>query len=203
MVYSALTISSAWFRNDVLVLIGLFTMPSLLGVVYFTMFPAHQGTSLVDAWGMLLHLKSFEYLGWFLMVFGCFMNAMLLPNQRPSVVKALCYLCMILGAAMMLKSALAIAQHRETPERLFLLLQQVSYFLWIFGVSYTKTNQSNQAAKIRSHARWAILCVGVFIMLLFDIIFLNMTGILKYVLVFMPPLSIMILSKYLSFLSEF
>lgn len=202
VLYSALMISSSWFRNDVLVLIGLLTLPSLLGTAYFTVFPAHQGTPFIGSWGVLLNLKSYEYLGWFFMVLGSFINAMLVPSKKNRLIKVVCCLSIILGGLMMLKSAMVAAQFKEPPERVFILLQQVSYFLWIFGVSSTQAKQTKPKVKSKNPMRLAILCAGILIMLLFDIIFLNTTGIMKYIVVFLPPLSIMILSKYLSFLSD-
>lgn len=204
--YSALMIASTWFGLRSMILIAFFTLPSLLGVFYFSAFDVLTGTSFIALWSQLLANKLLEYLGWFLMVLGGFINAA--DNTKKITISTfVCYACLAIGGTLMLASAVQLAQNSDPAKQLFIGVQQISYFLWIFGLTSTKITQSQakqekpkpQKPSFKLPSKYFLLIAGTIGIVIYDWMFLNISGWMQCGFMLLPPFALLLLSRYVSF----
>lgn len=199
MLYSALMIMGSWLGPMSILLVGLFTLPSLIATLYFSCLGALPGESVIALWTQLLVEHTFDYLGWFLMVMGSFING--IDNQRLTH-RGASIGCLILGALFMLTAAVYNSLAGNFSEKMFLLVEQGSYFLWIIGLTNQQPKSKCTLFKNKMLQRLLILLIGVIAMLIYDWFYQNITGFTRYGIVFIPPLFILWLGRYVAIDSE-
>lgn len=205
VLYSALMIASTWFGLRSMILIACLTLPSLLGVIYFSIFEAMTGTSLLALWSQLLTSKLLEYLGWFLMVLGSFVNGAGYYShpRKITMISFACYMCLAIGGIMMIASAVQLAQNSAPAKQLFIAVQQASYFLWVFGLTSAKMTKPQERAqqkqRIKLPSKYFLLIIGTIGIVIYDWLFLSISGWAQCGFMLLPPFALLLLSKYVCF----
>lgn len=198
--YAALMIASTWFGLRSMVLIAFLTFPSLLGILYFSAFDVLAGTSFVALWSQLLASKLLEYLGWFLMVLGSFINAADGNAKKITISTLACYACLALGSILMITSAVQLAQNNDPAKQLFIGVQQISYFLWAFGLTSAKITQAKpEKPSIKLPSKYFLLIAGTIGIVIYDWMFLSISGWIQCGFMLLPPFALLLISRYFSF----